>query len=177
MEKSSNGTVASNTTDPTNRPSSANKTIDSGNSIYLKQDLYDEDDHCLSLAKLARYASPFNGYSFDGHHSSPLPRRKQVCVTFITLARTLFFCCCFSKIKRYWIDVNHQLFLYPKARPRRRSGDSSTTTTPPSMVIDPPFKPFMLTPSPIQDAPEDLSVKKSPVSVRTFCLIFYELFN
>ena len=63
-------------------PPPANKTIDSTNSIYLKQDLYDhDDDHCLPLAKLARYASPcasFNGYSFDGHHSSPLPRRKQV---------------------------------------------------------------------------------------------------
>jgi len=77
VEKSSSGIIMSNTTD--HSLPSANKTIDSSNSIYLKQDLYDEaDDHCLSLAKLARYASPFNGYSFDGHHSSPLPRRKQV---------------------------------------------------------------------------------------------------
>jgi len=39
---------------------------------------------------------------------------------------------------------------------------------------EPPFKSFRSTPSPVQDAPEDLSVKKSPllVIIKRFILHF-----
>jgi len=154
----------------------ATDTRSSDGVVYVKRDLYpainssameddeeidrrqrrhcnDEDDdvdHRPPVLKLARYAiSPTvpSLLSLHHHHNG------------------------YMNSNHLYADSHQMTSPIPRrkqARPRRRSGDSSSS--PPSSAADHHGN-FRSTPSPVQDMPEDLSVKKSSQSLVSLILL------